>query len=411
METCFYRLFSNGVHDRRMNDSAASSDDQFAVSRRHLEAALDDPALRTEAHYLLWEVCQAGGDPEAALRHLDLAIRRDPLRTRHVPGAKPVRSVLALATPGDFQANLPLAMLLDGSTLLHTLWIADARAVLADPRAAIPDHLPPIDCVFIAISEDSRHVRALQAADALAQALGRPTINRGSGIASLSRDGASRLLAGLPDTRVPAQRLGSCGDLRAEPPPFPFIVRPQASHAGRALARIDDRTDLDAYLSGLPDDDLLYVAPFVDFRSRDGLFRKFRIVFVDRVPYPVHLAIHDDWAIWYYNAQMDRAAWKRAEEARFMADMDAALGARAMAALHAVARRIDLDYVGLDGAVLPDGRLLVFEIETGMIVHDHDPAELFPYKKRFIPRIFAAVADLIDRRMAPLHGSSPRWPG
>jgi hypothetical protein len=107
---------------------------------------------------------------------------------------------------------------------------------------------------------------------------------------------------------------------------------------------------------------------------------------------------------------MHHHMWKRTEEERFMADMSGALGPCAVNALNEVGRRLDLDYVGLDCAVLPDGRLLVFEVETGMIVHDHDPADLFPYKKTFIPRIFSAVEDMIDRRIAaasqPDHATS-----
>lgn len=376
----------------------------YALARSQLEALLDDAEACTEAHYLLWEVCQACGDADAALAHLDAAIRRDPVRTRRASASVPARSVLAIAIRGDFQANLPIGMLLGDTTLLHVLWLSDPESVLADPRAALPTELPPFDCVFIAIAEDSRHVAALAAADALAALLGRPTINRGAGIARLSRDGAARLLADLPGALVPAQRLADRPGLLSAPPDMPFIVRPRCSHAGHALACIDGTTALDAYLDTTAGIDGFFVAPFVDFRSGDGHYRKYRIVFVDRVPYSVHLAIHDDWRVWYYNAGMDKAAWKRAEEKRFMADMAQAIGPVAMSALHEIGRRVDLDYVGLDCAVLPDGRLLVFEVETGMIVHDQDPADLFPYKKTYVPRIFAAVEDMIDRRIAAARG-------
>lgn len=159
----------------------------FIASRRCLEASLEDPALCTEAHYLLWEVCQACGDAEAAMAHLEIAIRRNPLRTRPHAGDPVGRSILAIKTPGDFQANLPVEMLLGTSTLLHTLWLADPEVVLAQPLASLPADLPAIDCVFIAIAEDRRHALPLQAADALAQAFGRPTINRGADIGRLSR--------------------------------------------------------------------------------------------------------------------------------------------------------------------------------------------------------------------------------
>ena len=75
------------------------------------------------------------------------------------------------------------------------------------------------------------------------------------------------------------------------------------------------------------------------------------------------------------------------------------MGPGAMAALRAIARVVDLDYVGIDCSLLPDGTLLVFEVETGMIVHDHDPPALFPYKRRFIPEIFRAVERMIDARI------------
>ena len=391
-----------------MTDDPPACLNDLPAARARIEAALDDPALCTEAHYLLWEICQACGDVGAALAHLDMAMRRNPLRTRHVAGAAPARSVLAIATPGDFQANLPVAMLLGGSTLLHVLWLARPEAVLADPLAALPDDLPRFDCVFIVIAEDSRHALALRAADALADALGLPTINRGRRIARLSRDGAARLLADVPGAVVPAQRLRDRAELLASPPAAPFIIRPRASHAGHSLARMDDVGMLRTYLAEADETTSFFVAPFMDFRSADGFFRKYRIVFVDRIPYPVHLAVHDDWGVWYYNAGMSRHAWKRAEEERFMTDMSEALGPCAMRALGEVGRRLDLDYVGLDCAVLPDGRLLVFEVETGMIVHDNDPADLFPYKKTFIPRVFAAVEGMIDARIAARSSRSPQ---
>lgn len=383
-----------------MSNSTSGPATELHALRDELEQMLDDPALATEARYLLWEVCQACGDAGSALSHLDAAIRADPVHTRSCIAGPPARRVLAIATPGDFQANLPVGMLLRDGTLLHVLWIADPEAILADPLGALPHALPDVDCVFITIAEDSRHGPALRAADVLADALGRPTINCGSRIAELSRDGAARLLGGMPDALVPSQRLLPRATLLATPPPVPFIIRPLTSHAGRNLARMDTTDMLAAYLSHAQETDLFFVAPFVDFRSDDGWFRKYRIVFVDRTPYPVHLAIHDDWRVWYYNAGMDRHAWKRAEEERFMADMPAAFGCRAMSALLELGRRVDLDYVGLDCAVLPDGRLLVFEVESGMIVHDNDPADLFPYKKMFVPRIFSAVEDMIDRRIA-----------
>ena len=172
------------------------------------------------------------------------------------------------------------------------------------------------------------------------------------------------------------------------------------SHAGHGLSRVDDARALDRLLSRGDDDALLQATPFHDFRSPDGLYRKLRVAFVDGVPLPVHLAIHDDWAVWYYNAGMDRHADRRAEEAATLADLAGSLPAPALAALRAIPARIGLDYFGLDCAVLPDGRLLVFEVETGMLVHADDPLPMFAHKREAAARIAAAVSAMIDRRVA-----------
>lgn len=368
-------------------------------ARFWLESALEVPALAAPARLLLWEVCQALGERDAALAHLDEALRTNPLTTRNAAGP-PRRRVLALAVPGDFQANLPLGPLLDAETELHTLWLRDPAAVLADPLGAMAGHIPEFDCAFVAIAEDSRHDLALQAADALIAALGRPAINHGGTVATLDRSGAARLLAGTTGAVVPQTWLASRDELASEPwrrqhaLPLPLIVRPLGSHAGQMLQRVDDVRALQALPAGL-----FHVAPFIDTRSTDGLYRKYRVVFVGGVPMPYHLAVHDQWAVWYYNAGMERHPGRRTEEAAFLGDMDSHLPAPALAALHEIGYRVGLDYFGLDFAVLPDGRLAVFEVETGMLVHADDPSP-FGYRRGPVRRIVRAVSAMIDARIA-----------
>jgi tetratricopeptide (TPR) repeat protein len=360
-------------------------------ARGLLEQALAIPSDAQAARHALWEVCQVLGDRAAAVGFLRAAVRLDPLVSR--PCLAPQRRVLALNAVGDFQANLPLAPLLDPATTeLHTLWL-DPEA--GDP--SLPGGLPPFDVVFIAIAEDERHAGLLAAADRLAAAAGRPVVNSGRAIARLSRDGTTRLLAGLPDAIVPPQRLVSRGDPIGA---YPVIIRPRRSHAGEGLARLDDDAALAAYLAAHPEADAFFVAPFIDYRSPDGQWRKYRIIFVDGEPLPFHLAIHSGWAVWYYNAGMAEDAAKRAEEAMVIQDLASAFPPRAMTALRELGRRVGLDYFGLDCSLMPDGRLLIFEVETGMLVHDADPRDLYPYKEAAVARIFRAVEAMLDRRIA-----------
>jgi hypothetical protein len=380
-----------------MQDQVAALERQHWLASRHrLEAATADPALRRQARRMLWEVCQVLHDRDAALAHLQAAIDEDPLFTQpSETGRTARRSVLVLAVPGDFQANLPLDRLFDDSTALHTLWLRDPEAILRDPAGAVPAHLPPVDCVFIAIAEDAHHGAALLAADVLAKAIGRPVINRGGRIAGLSRTGTAALLRDLPDAVVPSHHLVERGE--RSPVAFPIIIRPLGSHAGQKLERVADDADLDRYYAAHEGVHRFTVAPFVDYRSEDGSWRKYRVIFVDGVAYPLHLAIHDDWAVWYYNAGMLGCEVKQAEERRFLKGLATAFPSRAVSALQAVGRRIALDYFGLDCSVMPDGQLLVFEVETGMIVHER-AGQGFGGTDDPSFRIRQALERLIDRR-------------
>ena len=363
-----------------------------------LQQAAEDPSDKRSAHFMLWEVCQVLGDPGLAIINLRAALQDNPVTSRYC--ATPRRRVLVLAVPGDFQANAPLDALFGASsTELHTLWLTDPEAVLREPLSALDKGVPPFDCVFIAIAEDARHYLALQAADRLADALNVPVINRGRRISAVSRTGAAELLQGLADAVVPCQmligRTSLLTDSRVE---FPAIIRPAGSHAGKDLARIDSPEALRTYVAGTTGESF-YAAPFVNYQSNDGMWRKYRIIFVDGRPWPYHMAIHSDWAIWYYNARMDLDAWKRLEEARFVKNIEDVFPDRAMRALEAVAACLGLDYFGIDCGLMQDGRVVIFEIETGMIVHDWDCPEIYPYKKMCAHAIRQATEKMIDSRI------------
>jgi hypothetical protein len=142
----------------------------------------------------------------------------------------------------------------------------------------------------------------------------------------------------------------------------------------------------------------LLLTRFHDFRSPDGHWRKYRLIFVDRQAHPYHLAIGDDWLLHYWRANMSVAPWKMAEEERFLADWRGVFGPRAARAVEAAARRLDLDYGGMDCALLGDGRLLLFEANACFLLHLDEPEETFAYKHRHVPPIRAAFSDMVLRR-------------
>ncbi len=112
--------------------------------------------------------------------------------------------------------------------------------------------------------------------------------------------------------------------------------------------------------------------------------------FVDRQPYPYHLAIHGDWLVHYQSSgTASRPEWIK-EELDFLENPEAALGARAWRAIGEVGKRLDLDFAGVDFAVLADGRALLFEANATMFVHPEPPDSALAHKNPFVQRILEA---------------------
>jgi glutathione synthase/RimK-type ligase-like ATP-grasp enzyme len=65
-------------------------------------------------------------------------------------------------------------------------------------------------------------------------------------------------------------------------------------------------------------------------------------------------------------------------------------------AFDSLVRTFGLDYFGIDCAETQDGRLVVFEADVAMIVHAMDSAELYPYKKPAMEKLFAAFVQVMS---------------
>jgi hypothetical protein len=192
------------------------------------------------------------------------------------------------------------------------------------------------------------------------------------------------LLKDIPSLVVPRIRRIARADMAAfatanEGLARPLLVRPTGSHGGDDLERLDNRAELAAYAQRVPADEY-YVSDFWDYRGTDGLFRKYRLIFVDCQVFPYHLAITRHWLAHYWRAEM-ADAMKREEEA-FLADFRQAFRGPAADAVREAARRLELDYAGMDCTILPDGRVLVFEANAAMLMHLRESRAAFAYKTR-----------------------------
>jgi len=90
----------------------------------------------------------------------------------------------------------------------------------------------------------------------------------------------------------------------------------------------------------------------------------------------------------------------RQEEARFLADMRAALGDKAMAALEQIRDALGLDYGGIDFGLGPNGDLLLFEANATMVIAPVDPDERWAYRRTAISTIIDAVVAMLMQKSA-----------
>jgi glutathione synthase/RimK-type ligase-like ATP-grasp enzyme len=178
---------------------------------------------------------------------------------------------------------------------------------------------------------------------------------------------------------------------------FPLLLRSPGYHTGRNFVLVDRPDDLAAALAGLPGDEFL-VIEYLDARGHDGNARKYRVMFIDGVAYPLHLAISRQWKVHYFTSDMAERPDHRAEEAAFLDDMTAALGKRAVAALDRISAALGLDYGGVDFGIGASGEVLLFEANATMVVIPPSDDERWAHRRAAVTRILDAVVAMLHKR-------------
>jgi hypothetical protein len=339
---------------------------------------------------------------------LAMQVQMEALKTQRlfsIPAAKqPAKlRLLLMMGAGDLLSNSPLECLVENSDI-------DLDMVYVASFLPLPEIVPDHDVLFIAVGESDENISLLQELADIQQVWPRPVLNAPGRIALLERDSTCAMLGDAPGVvmpvavRVSRQTLAEIDAQRQTLSSvlangdYPIIIRPVDSHAGRGLAKLERAADLHDYLLAMSENDF-YISPFVDYRSADGQFRKYRVVMIDGRPYICHLAISSHWMIHYLNAGMAESAEKRAEEERCFAAFDTGFAVKHAQALQTIYQRMGLDYLGIDCAETPTGELLIFEVDSNMIVHAIDPVDVFPYKQPQMRKVFSAFREMLANAM------------
>jgi tetratricopeptide (TPR) repeat protein len=361
------------------------------LAKSHAERALAIEPDLMSAHQNLAALLDEERQPEAARAHRDRAYGERNLVI--TTAAEPLRRVLILSTTES--GNTPDRYLIPPARYTRLTWFVE----YASERQF--GDLPPYDVAFNAIGDEDLAGPTAANAERFAALDGVRLLNPPAKISRTRRDRAEALFGHIDGLEIPRTARLDAGDIaggvrdaaRKAEVSEPFLARPIGSHGGKGLFLVGGEapghplTPAGAY----------YLTAFNDFRSPDGLFRKYRMIFVDRQPIPYHLAISPKWMVHYESARMDQYPDRLAEEMRFLEDPAAALGAEAYAAVAAVGAAMDLDYAGIDFSMLNDGRVLLFEANATMLTHPEAPDGPLAHKNPYIERIFSAFRAMLAK--------------
>jgi glutathione synthase/RimK-type ligase-like ATP-grasp enzyme len=349
------------------------------AKRAYERAIVLDPALAI-AHHGLARVLEATGERARADDARERGMRARPVTFLRGTAPSAAARVVLLGTART--GNTPLADAVDPNAFA----VAAVVAEYAD-AAMLPAH----DVIVNVIGEADRCADVLAHAEALVARAATPVINPPARVRTTGRLTVAQRLRAIDGLIVPATARTTYEALRDRPLHEPFLVRALGHHFGELFFRISDEASRAEALAALAGHDLIEAA-FLDARGRDGLVRKYRVLFIDGGLYPVHAAVGDAWKLHFVTGHHDSQA--ASEDATFLADPAAVVGPRAYAALHAVRDELRLDYAGVDFGLDAIGNVLLFEANATMSA----PWPATGYRREPIARIRTAVQEMIAHR-------------
>lgn len=243
--------------------------------------------------------------------------------------------------------------------------------VLGGVKAEIPQFSRP-DFAFVRICDPDSNQKGLELARQIIEQHNIPVLNPPEKIRATRRDVFYQRFAGFDEKIVIPKTVRITPRYCREVEEFlgkgevslPCVFRPAGGHNSRGvslLRQLRDAYELERFAFDGRD---YYVSELHDCRDNDGLYRKFRVVYIDGKMYPRHFFVSDDWCV---DGKTKFAEQRYLdEEKHFVENFESYLGPELMAKLSRFCAAMELDYFGLDANLRPDGTLVVFEANACM---------------------------------------------
>ena len=302
-------------------------------------------------------------------------------------------------TPSSFQINI------EGTNDLNN--IVDRKkfpfhqVILGGDQPKLPN-IDQSKFIINTICDPDTCKKALHLASELIKKLDVPVINHPDNILKTTRDNIYELFKNTAGIRAPKTiRIAprSLNDIRNLMQngslAFPSIVREAGKHSGLKtflLEKPDQIHELEQFAFDGRD---YYITVFVDFRSRDGLYRKARFFIINGTFYPRHVILSTNWNIHAGSRKelMANSTDYQLEEEKFLNYMDCQILHRC----RILYETLKLEFFGIDCNISDENELLIFEINASM--KPFGTTTPFPYLKRSSDSIRGAINDLFVRRL------------
>ena len=281
---------------------------------------------------------------------------------------------MAAATPQERRGNFRLA----GNSGLISALVNTLRAreiphavVIAWPEgesdAQSLRETTAAEVLVNGIGEPLTQAGALRQMARLEHETGLPTINPSRVIETTARPAMARRLGRADGVRAPHCTLyePATGTLvehiRDEGHRYPVLLRPAGSHGITGLVRAGDDTDAAAAARALG---TCTVTDFVDFRSEDGLWRKYRMVYAGGALFRRHLLIDQQWNVVGDSRFFMHERGLLDEEREWLSRPVAPEAGTIEARVRERFEARELDVGVIDYAVRPDGEIVIFELNA-----------------------------------------------
>ncbi len=281
--------------------------------------------------------------------------------------------------------------------------------ILGGEHLSVKFKLPKNAILFNSIGVAEGHIKSLNQFSNLLSRTPCPVINNPESVLSTSRDQIANRLSGIKGIIIPkCQRLTPLSIqnvdtfIGANSFSFPILFRPVVEHGAASLIRIDTPKDLGKlHRFAFDGTREYYVTQFLNYRSKDKLYRKLRFLIIGDEVIPRHLILSSSWQIHTESRNMPKEIKNKQEEEEieFLRKIDISIGLR----LLAIKKTLGLDYVGIDCAIGSRGNIITFEINPYSMI-GQGKNEI--YHQETISHTYNALSRLIREKATTLQDAS-----